>query len=156
MTDQDITRDIAAGPAPEPDPDARPSSAADFKRWREQGQIMRLPTSGLVVRVQRVHVAELAVAGKIPDHLTSQVLAQLHLSKRAADDEPATLEEQVGQIVGLVDAVCCAALLEPRMEPEPSSPDVLAPGDMPYADREHVYLWVCGLVEAALPMRFPG
>lgn len=152
MNNTDLTAPLGD---PEPDPNARASSAADFKRWRTEGQLMVLPTSGLTVRCQRVHIASLAAAGKIPDHLSGAVLSALNIRDDEDREPPKTVKAAVEKTVELVNAMCSAVLMEPRMVPDPRGEDAISPDDMHYADREHIYQWACGLVEATLPMRFP-
>lgn len=137
------------------------ASAEEFRRQRDATEVLTLPDSGLAVRVKRAHIAELAMAGAIPDHLTGVVLRKLGQQGGVEKEPPpATLREALRPNAELIDAVCCATLVEPRMVPADTPvadhPDALRPSDVPWRDREHLYLYACRLVEASGLARFRG
>lgn len=116
--------------------DTTPASVEDFRAFRRSAETIELPESGLTVKVRRAHIMELARQGVLPNHLPSVVLTALAMDS----GKPQALDaREHARIDGeLVDAVCAAVLLEPRMDLEPSEKGVLAPQDMPYADRVHI------------------
>lgn len=122
---------------------------------------LNLPASGLTVRVRRAHLAELALAGAFPDGLTARVLERIGVRQANRPDSSAELRERLAENAALADAVCCAVLLEPRMVPADTDPvpeDAITPEQMPFRDREHVFLYASGLVEEVRRQvaTFPG
>lgn len=139
-----------------------PATADAFRRLRATPEALTLPASGLTVHVRRVHLAELALSGAMPDHLTARVLERIGIKAgRERPDTPDELRRRLAENVELADAVCCAVLVSPRMFPagdgEEPAAGAITPEDMPYQDREHVFLWACGLVQeaSARAARFP-
>jgi hypothetical protein len=139
----------------------RAASADQFRRHQETPALLVLPDSGLTVAVRRVHVSDLAAAGAIPNDLLGPAMRVLGMG--GAPPAPDSLQEQAQENRALVNAVCIAALAEPRMLPEvpPSGkvglhePDAIAPDDMPWADREHVFEYVCRIGRARPLATFP-
>jgi hypothetical protein len=132
-------------------PDLIPASSIDEIRRRGQAPIaLTLPESGAVVHIRRPQAIELAAQGLIPDHLAAQLL------KGTEDLES---PERAREFVEVIDAVCCAVLVSPRMQ-RPDMPtlggDALTPADLPFADRLLIHQVVMRAEGVFHLARFPG
>lgn len=138
-------------------PSPTTATAADFRSLGDAVEL-ELPDSGFTVMVGRAHISDLAAAGLIPSEL-SGVAARI-IGTAGATPIPTELAQAARETQDIIDAVCCAALREPRMVPSDTPvhehPDALRPRDMPYADRERVFAYVARLGDAARYARFPG
>jgi hypothetical protein len=115
---------------PVPHPDLTPATSIEEIRRRGQAPIaLQLIESGAVVHLRRPTAMELVAQGVIPDHLSGQLLKGL---------EDISDAKQAGEFVDLINAVCCAALVSPRMV-QADMPslgiEALTPDDLPFADR---------------------
>lgn len=131
------------------------ASAADFRAFTDSPALLPLPDSGLTVEVRRVHVSDLAAAGEIPNELAG--VAMRVLGADGAAPLPRTLQESARETRDVVNAVCIAALRSPRMVHDGDEvPEGAIPcAAMPWADREHVFNYVCRLGGARPLARFP-
>lgn len=133
----------------------QPATAAQVRALGKT-MLVELPESGLTVEVGRVHIAELAAQGLIPDGLTPIVMRELGMDSAAKLQSPAALAEQALQAI---DAVCCAVLVSPLMRRPENVVDAeatITPADLPYRDREHIFQVVCRQVEVPDLSRFRG
>lgn len=87
------------------------SSATEWRAMRERGVVFTLP-SGLRARLRPVGVVELMRRGRIPDFLTP-------LAAEAVANRGGILAEgfaeKIGNLAALMEAVCTAAFMEPRV-----------------------------------------
>ena len=136
----------------------KPATAAAFRAQAAAPAYLLLPESRLTVQVKRAHISDLAAAGQIPNELLGIVARVLGLP--GASPRPDTLEESARESRAVIDAVCCAVLVEPRMVPEGADPDgaggdAVWPSDVPWADREHIFQYAARLGEVRPLARFP-
>lgn len=126
------------------------SSVTEIRRRGAQPIHITLPETGAVVHVRRPSALELVAEGVIPEHLTSHLLRGVD-----AEESPKATRE----FVEVVNAVCCAALISPRMA-SPDMPrvdgDVLTPDDLPLVDRLMIYEVVKRTEGVFHLARFPG
>lgn len=116
---------------------------------------LRLPESGLVVELRKIHIAELAAQGLIPDQLTGMVMSEMGVEAPPAKSPG----DFAGPLVSCVNAVCCAVLAKPlmrRAEDVEDSAAALTPEDVPWADREYLFRVACRQEEVHDLSRFPG
>ncbi|GIV73536.1 hypothetical protein [Caldilinea sp.] len=100
----------------------------DLQEWRrrqQQGEKAELP-SGLVVRLRRVGVLDLAQRGQIPATLKPQLDEYIRMEGAVAN------LDQFVQMTELIDLVCGACIVEPRE---------LDVGELPMNDRLAIFTW---------------
>lgn len=95
----------------------------EWRRLREEGEEAQLP-SGLVVRLKRVGVLDLAEQGKVPQTLAPQVEKFLAGQRPTLNDFQAQAE--------IISLVCRAALL---------GPEGLDVRELDYQDRLAIFTW---------------
>jgi hypothetical protein len=94
---------------PKKAPSLKVSSLKDFKEHREKlvkGVMLKLPDSGLVVRVTRPSIEELILNDKVPKELVATAV------KKAAGQ---LNENDLKRVIELRDFVVARAILEPRV-----------------------------------------
>jgi hypothetical protein len=93
------------------------STASEWRKMREQGVVWTLP-SGLRARLRPVSVIELMKRGRIPDFLTP-IAAEAFSEGGGLLKQ--TVIQQAEHIADLMEAVCMAAFIEPRVIAVPES-----------------------------------
>ena len=148
-------------PSPTPDegaPPAAPASAAQVKAWAAHPYTVELPESQLAVRIRRVSMLEIVAQGRIPDELTRAALVGLAEAMQEArgQEKPQEARRIVRRRLDLINAVCCAVLVEPRMSADEHPPaDTIAPSDLSLTDRVHLYGIAVGTEEGPNLTPFP-
>ena len=107
----------------------------NLSEWRERqatGEAFELP-SGLLVRLRRVGMLDLAARGKVPAPLVAMVEGLLQR------DAALTLAE-FGEYGQVVDLIVAAALIDPPVAEEADKTH-LAVSELPMADRLAVFNW---------------
>lgn len=125
------------------------TSISEIQRRGRSVIALTLPETGAVVHIRRAQVMDLVAQGLIPDHLTPAVLKGQDLEESA---------DTTREFIEVVDAVCCAVMVEPRMQPAgmPAIGDALTPADLPLIDRIYVHQ-VAKRAEGVFHLaRFPG
>jgi hypothetical protein len=95
------------------------------------------------VRLRPVDLLTLAMTGEIPDTLTPLV-AQMVFQPQGMGEPLDELEQVLNlrrEHLPVVNAVCRAALLEPRIVDDPQVDDEIAIDDVPLVDRLRVLRW---------------
>lgn len=120
------------------------STHDEWNTLQAEGVRVRLPFSGLVVRLRDVYLTDLAANGEIPDELTPQLNA---LS--ADESEDATLlgdqlVETREMMRNVVDPIVCLAVMEPVFAlPGNEQPGHSLPiTRMPTGDRMRIWRWL--------------
>lgn len=121
----------------------RPTSGAAWRQPRTEGYLKELP-SGAVARLRPVSPDQLIVAGEVPDILTPLVLKMLfqgsdgsELTKLVTSNEE-SLTHARGTMT-LINAVCRAAFVQPRIVAEPATDDEISIDDVTVLDRYFVF-----------------
>jgi hypothetical protein len=114
----------------------------DWRKPREEGFVLALP-SGNSARIRPVALDVLLRNGKIPDLLTPFVAQMVYqgvdtdeLDKLLSVEK---LTEQSTEMLELIDAVVCAAFVEPRIVEDPQEDDEISIADVELADRGTVF-----------------
>lgn len=136
-------------------PEPAPTPAAEFRRVREQGETITLPTTKRVVQMRTVKPAALLRLGKIPDPLSELVMRILY-GQMSSEEYKAffALPERKEQALELSESlrvVCTAALIHPRLVDEPGD-DEIHIDDL--EDSEQRYIFDLALLEASELRRF--
>jgi hypothetical protein len=137
-------------------PGPTPTPAAEFRRIRERGEIIPLPTTGRVVRMRIVKPSALLKLGKIPDPLTELVIkilyGQVSPEQYAQFFELADRREHAEDLAESFRVVCTAALIEPKVVDNPQADDEIHIDDL--EDSEQRYIFDLALLEATGLSRF--
>lgn len=132
------------------------TSAAEFRRMREQGEVITLPITNRRVRMRTVKPAELLRLGKIPDPLTELVMKVL-FGPLSQDEYNAffSLSERADHALAVTESlrvVCTAALLEPRIVDDPQAEDEIHIDDL--EDIEQRFIFDLAMMAASELSRF--
>lgn len=127
------------------------TSGAEWRRLREEGQHVTLP-SGNVARLRPVSFEELLRAGRIPNPLLSTLRRMMGLD-RIEQNAPRDLAKETEDMILLMEIVCKSAMLEPRIVDDPTEDDEIAFFDLTSADRDYVMDWVQNPQSAVKPFR---
>ena len=120
----------------------------DLNEWRvsrDEGELFTLP-SGLVMRLRRVGLMDLAALGEVPTPLVGLVETLLQ-----RDEVELSLEDfaRYGEVAGLVVK---AAAVDPPVGDEPDEGQV-GVGELPMADRMAVFNWANAASRVLRPFR---
>ena len=122
--------------------ETRPTRGVEWRKPREEGFTLALP-SGNVARIRPVALDVLLRQGKVPDLLTPWVAKTIYdgvdtdeLEKMLSVEN---LVEQSDEMLSLIDAICTAAFVEPRIVEDPEAEDEIAIADVDLADRGTVF-----------------
>lgn len=137
-----------------PTPSVTP--AYEFRRVREEGEIITIPSTGRRVRIRTVKPAALLRLGKIPDVLATFVMRSLYGQVTNEEYErffsmPERMEHAM-ELAESLRVICTAALIEPRIVEAPQAEDEIHIDDL--EDREQRYLFDLALMEASDLRRF--
>ena len=120
----------------------RPTRGIDWRKPREEGFLLALP-SGNTVRIRSVALDVLLRQGKVPDLLTPFIAKTIYDGVDTKQlDEMLSIEnlaEQSDEMLALIDAICVAAFLEPRIVDDPQAEDEISIEDVELADRGTVF-----------------
>lgn len=107
------------------------TDVADWRSQRRSGELYELP-SGMVVRLRRTHILDLAEQGKIPDGLAGLAaeLVGAGLSRMTLD--------AMRHYIDVVNLVVKAAILEPAIGDEGTN-EQLAVGEVEMTDRLAIF-----------------
>lgn len=112
------------------------ATAADFERGNTE--VLRLPESGLDVRVKRVSLSDLILKGGIPDPLVgAAVRYSLNDPPAAVSDEERARNHR--ELVAVVNEVAAAMIVEPVVTVD-GQPGTLDVREIPEPDRMELYL----------------
>lgn len=137
-----------------PGPTVTPAS--EFRRVREQGEIVTIRSTGRVVRMRVVKPSALLKLGDIPDPLAELVMRIMF--GQITNEEYAeffALQERKERAVELAESlrvVCTAALIEPRIVDDPQADDEIHIDDL--EDAEQRFIFDLALLEATGLSRF--
>lgn len=123
------------------------TSASLWRRKREQGEIIELP-SGLVARLRAVSLDVMVSQGDIPDLLTP--LAAQTLWRDISMDDIAEDAALAQGYTDLINQVVPAAFVEPKVAPAGEEPgdDEIALSDISWQDKTHIFQLVLLPTEA--------
>ena len=117
----------------------QPTSAADWKRPREEGVVVSLPYSGHNIRLRPVAIDVLVTTGKIPDILSSIAMSVLfeETTVESILQDPAQLKNW-GEILNIVIP---AAVMEPSvaMPGEEPTAEQITIDDIDYLDKMFIF-----------------
>ncbi len=116
-----------------------------WRSARETGFVKQLP-SGNWARLRPVGLERLITGGEIPDLLTPLVTKMfldgadsVDLDTFLAQRGPEKTLAQMGEMIALLDAVCKAAFVEPRIVDNPQAEDEIGIEDLDLQDKSFVF-----------------
>lgn len=128
------------------------SSGAEWRKNREQGELIQLPFCGRFIRLRTVRPDSLLRLGKIPNVLTTLVLNMLY--DRDEDDQfekflaNSETREQAIDMVESLRVVCTAGMVSPRIVDNPTEDDEISIDDLDLGDRAFIFRLVFAPAEA--------
>lgn len=114
----------------------RPTSGREWRKPREEGYVITLPSSGYSVRLRPVPLPTLVVQGKIPDTISPLAAEALW---GADEDDKRDAKELLTATMELYDFVCRAAFVEPKIVDEPQGDDEISIDDVDFYDKQAVF-----------------
>lgn len=129
--------------------------ASEFRRAREQGEKITLPT-GRIVLMRTVKPSLLLKLGKIPDFLSELVIQILYgkitNEQYQAHFAPNERKEHAIEMAESLRVVCMGALIYPRVVEDPQADDEIHIDDL--QDNEQRFIFDLALLEASDLSRF--
>lgn len=119
----------------------RPTPASRWRKVRREGVVIPLP-SGNAARIRPVALDVMLAGGQIPDILSP--LAAKTLWTEIELDQIGNVMELATGMADLVNLVCRAAFVEPRIVDEPQGDDEVAIEDIDFHDRAAVFQLAIG------------
>jgi hypothetical protein len=116
------------------------TSGKQWRKLREEGVMVPLP-SGNVVRLRPVGLPELIRGEHVPDLLTPLVAETIWRGEPSPAQISESLEMARGSIE-LLDLICKAAFLEPKLVDNPQADDEISVDDIDLADKSFVLQFV--------------
>lgn len=108
----------------------------EWRKQRQAGEDAELP-SGLVVRLRKVSLMDLAEQGQIPQALVPKINELMRGKGGNSVDE-------VKETAGLVNVVCRACIV---------APEGLVVDELPYEDRLAIFTWASAVATKLKPFR---
>jgi len=119
--------------------------ATNATNWQRDFE-MTLP-SGNVIRLKRVSLLDLIVAGSIPDTLSARAVEMVSQTQARKLDAA-----ELRQYENVVNLVVKAAAVEPRVA-DRSGDETLAVTEIDFVDRVQIYNWANGAANSLRPFR---
>lgn len=113
------------------------TAASDWRKPREEGYIMELP-SGKVVRIRPINMATLLKLGKVPQGLVA-VAIKVIMGEDTELPAPQSLED-VQTYLKYYDAICESCLVYPKVVAQPTKDDEITLEDISSQDK----VWLAG------------
>lgn len=135
------------------------TSGAQWRKNREEGELVQLPYSGNIVRIRTVRPDSLLRLGKIPQVLSAFVLDLIY--DRGDDNQFEnflTTPEDQAEAIAMLESlriVCTAGLIYPKIVEDPVADDEISIDDMDLGDRSFIFRLVFAPAEALQRFR-PG
>lgn len=124
-----------------PQPTLTPTPGAAWRKPREQGETVRLP-SGNVATLRPVALDQLMLSGKIPDLLTPIAARSLW-----TETDTASIGDQVETAKGfaeLVNLIVPAAMIAPRIVEVAETDDEITLADIDFSDKIAIFQLATG------------
>lgn len=136
----------------------RPTAGSAWRQPRLEGYVKQLP-SGNVARLRPVSPDQLIASGDVPDILTPLVLKMLYHGSDGSEltQLVTSSEESVAHARGtitLINAVCRAAFVDPRIVADPTTDDQISIDDVEVLDRYFVFQLATQPAEVLRDFRF--
>jgi hypothetical protein len=120
-------------------PDKQPTPALEWRRLVEsdkRGYVVEL-ASGMQVRLRPVSIERMLRSGQIPDELSP--IAGKSIWSEFSEDSVGTSTNMVLGMFDLLDLICMAAIIEPKIVEDPQADDELSIDDLGTDEKYEVY-----------------
>lgn len=132
--------------------DLKVTSGGAWRQPREEGFVKRL-LSGRVARLRPVQMDVLLAEGKIPDLLTGYAVGQIMEPSEEDPLDNEKLRKNTTEMIELMNVVCKAAFVEPKIVDEPQADNEITIEDIELQDRSMVWRLATQPVEALRKFR---
>jgi hypothetical protein len=128
------------------------TSGLEWRKNREQGELIQLPFSGRLVRLRTVKPDMLLRQGKIPQVLTTLVINMIY--DQGPDNQfeaflsPQETAEEAMAMLESLRVVCTAGLIAPKVVENPQTDDEISIDDIELSDRGYIFRLVFAPAEA--------
>jgi len=130
--------------------------ASEFRKGREVGEVVTLPSTNRKVRMRTVKMDRLLELGDIPDVLSNLVVESLYgemtNEKYRQFFTLVERKEHALEMTRALKIVCTAALIEPKIVDDPQADDDISIDDLEYTERRVIF--DLALLEASGLSRF--
>ncbi len=117
------------------------TSATEWRRIKEEGQTVELP-SGNVVQLRPVSMEALYASGAIVDGLTPIVASIISTGGFSSGNEPEAILDAAKKMIELKRILCTACMLSPKIVDEPDyDNNEIAYFDLSSEDSEFIMSW---------------
>jgi hypothetical protein len=134
------------------------TSGSEWRRNREEGELIQLPYSGKMIRMRTVRPDMLLRLGKIPNPLAAMMVDMIYGNVTGAkiDDflSPQERAESAMEMIESLRVVCTAALISPKIVEYPQSEDEISIDDIELTDRSYIFRLVFVSAEALTNFRY--
>jgi hypothetical protein len=134
------------------------TSGAEWRRNREEGELVQLPYSGKIVRLRTVRPDMLLRLGKIPNPLSALMVDIIYGNAEGERlDQFLNTQEGVEAALDMLESlkvVCMAAFIQPRIVDDPQGDDEICIDDLELADRSYIFRLVFVPAEALKSFRY--
>lgn len=113
------------------------TSAADWRKPREEGVVVTLPSSGHNVRIRPIAMDVLLKHGKIPDILTPIAAKTVWIEEDP--EEIANVAETAKGYAELINLIVLAAVVEPKVVEADPQDDEITLDDIEFGDKVAIF-----------------
>lgn len=134
------------------------TSGFEWRRNREEGELIQLPYSGKMVRLRTVRPDQLLRLGKIPNPLAAMMVDIIYGRMDSEKmDNFLSLGEDVQAAMDMLESlrvVCTAALVDPKIVENPTQPNEISMDDLELNDRSYIFRLTFVSAEALKTFRY--
>lgn len=134
------------------------TSGTEWRKNREQGELIQLPFCGRFVRLRTVRPDTLVRLGKIPNVLTTLVLNMIY--DRGEEDQfekfltNVESREEALEMLESLRVVCTASMVSPKIVDNPQADDEISIDDLDLGDRSYIFRLAFVPAEALSTFRY--
>jgi hypothetical protein len=134
------------------------TSGLEWRRNREEGELVQLPYSGKIIRLRTVRPDQLLRLGKIPNPLAA-LMVDIIYGNVDSDRMSNFLDVQEGvesamDLIESLRVVCTAAFVEPKIVDNPTKDNEISFDDLELSDRSYVFRLTFVSAEALKTFRY--
>lgn len=118
------------------------TSGAEWRKLREEGYVVQLPSSQCWVKLRPVAIDALMISGRIPDLLTPLASSHLWSPRWITQDEAKQILSEAKaarEYTELISIIVRAAMVEPKIVDNPQAEDEIALDDLDIHDKFNIF-----------------
>jgi|SRR5215471_8941883 len=120
-----------------------PTSGLEWRRNREEGELIQLPYSGKFVKIRTVRPDQMLRLGSIPNPLAAMMVNMIYgnhdSDKMEAFLSTAESVEAANEMLESLRIVCTAAFVNPKIVANPIKDDEISIDDIELSDRSYIF-----------------